>query len=100
MATTDTNRWLQLKTPLGRDQMILTGFSGEEAINGFFSFRLDVISLKAVGDTSAIDAFHGTAWRLAFGATTLAGVAADAKRRGGSPALADAVGERPRGMPV
>lgn len=60
----------------------------------------DVISLKALGDTSAIDAFHGTAWRLAFGATTLAGVAADAKRRGGSPALADAVGERPRGMPV
>ena len=42
----DAERWLQLKTPLGKDQMILTGFSGEEAVNGFFSFRLDVISPK------------------------------------------------------
>lgn len=47
MATiTDTKRWLQLKSPLGKDQLILTGFSGEEAINGFFSFRLDLISPK------------------------------------------------------
>src|SRR5690349_6508283 len=48
MATiTDATRWLQLTSPLGKDQLILTGFSGEEAINGFFSFRLDVISPKA-----------------------------------------------------
>jgi type VI secretion system secreted protein VgrG len=47
MATiTDAKRWLQLKSPLGKDTIILVGFSGEEAINGFFSFRLDVISPK------------------------------------------------------
>lgn len=47
MATiTDAQRWLQLTTPLGKDAMILTGFSGEESINGFFSFRLDAISQK------------------------------------------------------
>ncbi len=47
-----------------------------------------MISLNALGDTSAIDAFHGTAWRLAFSATTIAGVIADAKRREGTHRLA------------
>lgn len=60
----------------------------------------DVISMKALGDTSAIDAFHGTAWRLAFGATNIAGIIADAKRRGGPTALLEVGGERPRGMQV
>lgn len=60
----------------------------------------DVISLKSLGDTSAVDAFHGTAWRLAFGATNIAGIIAEAKRRGGPSALLEVVGERPRGMQV
>ena len=60
----------------------------------------DVISMEALGDTSAVDAFHGTAWRLAFGATNIAGIIAEAKRRGGPSALLEVVGERPRGMPV
>jgi hypothetical protein len=60
----------------------------------------DVISLDALGDTSAIDAFHGAAWRLAFGKTGIAGIIADAKRRGGPSALLEVVGERPGGMPV
>ncbi|MBM3619402.1 MAG: type VI secretion system tip protein VgrG [Alphaproteobacteria bacterium] len=70
MAISDTKRWLRLKTPLGKDQMILTGFSGEEAINGFFSFRLDVISLKEniqptdlLGKEITFSVSSGDAWR-------------------------------------
>ena len=46
MATdiTDTNRWLKIKSPLGANQLILTGFSGEEAISSLFTFRLDLLS--------------------------------------------------------
>lgn len=84
MAISDTNRWLQLTTPLGKDQMILTGFSGEEAINGFFSFRLDVISLKeniqptdllgkeitfSVASGDARRYYHGFVSRLSSGGT-------------------------------
>jgi hypothetical protein len=43
----------------------------------------DVISLKSMGDASAVDAFHGTAWRLAFGATTIGGIISEASRRSG-----------------
>ncbi|MBV9834706.1 MAG: type VI secretion system tip protein VgrG [Alphaproteobacteria bacterium] len=84
MATiTDANRWLRLTSPLGKDQLILTGFSGEEAINGFFSFRLDVISpkediqptdllgkeitFKVASGESAWRNFHGFVSRMSSG---------------------------------
>jgi type VI secretion system secreted protein VgrG len=75
MATiTDAKRWLQLKSPLGKDQLILTGFSGEEAINGFFSFRLDVISPKAtiqptdlLGKEITFSVSSGDQWRFYHG---------------------------------
>ena len=47
MATdiSDTNRWLRIKCPsLGDGQLILKGFSGEEAISSLFTFRLDLLS--------------------------------------------------------
>jgi type VI secretion system secreted protein VgrG len=41
---TQTNRPLMVHTPLGADKLLLTGFSGREAISQLFSFHLDAIA--------------------------------------------------------
>ena len=39
-----SDRWLTIDTPLGRDQLILTAFDGEEALSELFSYRLELVS--------------------------------------------------------
>jgi hypothetical protein len=43
----------------------------------------DVTPLRALEEASANGTFHGAAWRLAFGATTIPKLVADAERRQG-----------------
>ncbi|MFW5810822.1 MAG: type VI secretion system Vgr family protein, partial [Thermodesulfobacteriota bacterium] len=42
--TTQDDRFLFFDTPLGKDQLMLTGFHGNEGISELFSFELDLIS--------------------------------------------------------
>jgi type VI secretion system secreted protein VgrG len=44
MALKQMNRLLKLKTPLGEDSLLLTGFRGHEEISRLFHFELDLIS--------------------------------------------------------
>jgi type VI secretion system secreted protein VgrG len=43
---TQTGRPLSVTTPLGKDVLLLTGFSGREAISELFRFRLDLLAEK------------------------------------------------------
>ena len=38
------DRWMTVTTPLGRDDLLLIGFAGHEAISQLFSFQLDLIA--------------------------------------------------------
>src|SRR5262245_61582863 len=42
--TNQQSRLLTLTTPLGEDVLLLTGFSGQEAISRLFSYQLDMVS--------------------------------------------------------
>ncbi|TWU45012.1 Phage-related baseplate assembly protein [Novipirellula aureliae] len=44
MAKLQKNRQLQISTPLGEDQVFLTGFSGSEEMSRLFHYQLDLIS--------------------------------------------------------
>lgn len=44
MRITQQDRSLVLESPLGEDELVLTGVSGSEHVNGLFEFHLDVIS--------------------------------------------------------
>ena len=46
MDFTQENRLLTIQTPLGKDVLLLTRFSGTEALSTPFSFELDLISQK------------------------------------------------------
>ncbi len=47
MALNQTGRLIRMtKGPLGPDEVVMTGFSGREAISNLFSFRLEFISTK------------------------------------------------------
>ena len=46
MNYTQENRLLAIETPLGKDVLLLTGFSGTEGVSWPFSFKLDLISQK------------------------------------------------------
>jgi type VI secretion system secreted protein VgrG len=41
---TQTNRTLQVKTPLGDDKLLVTGFRGNEALSSLFFFEMDLIA--------------------------------------------------------
>src|SRR5215469_3366232 len=41
---TQTNRPLAITTPLGKDVLLLTGFSGHETISRLFNFQLDLLA--------------------------------------------------------
>jgi type VI secretion system secreted protein VgrG len=47
MAFTQENRLVALDTPLGKDVLLLRGFSGRESISRLFTFRLDLLSEKS-----------------------------------------------------
>jgi type VI secretion system secreted protein VgrG len=47
MALKQASRLLNVKTPLGDDVLLLTGFSGEEGLSQLFRFTLDMISDNA-----------------------------------------------------
>jgi type VI secretion system secreted protein VgrG len=44
MAHTQDNRHIAITTPLGKDVLLLKGFSGHEALSQLFSFDLDLLS--------------------------------------------------------
>src|SRR5258708_39702411 len=44
MALSQTNRLLQVTTPLGETALVVTGFRGTEHISHLFSFELDLIA--------------------------------------------------------
>src|SRR5574338_119961 len=44
MAYTQTNRRIAIATPLGKDVLLLRGFTGSEAISQLFHFDLDLVS--------------------------------------------------------
>ena len=48
------DRFLTIKTPLGPDALILTGFTGEESLSRLFRFRLELISARETIDATAI----------------------------------------------
>ena len=41
---TQNGRPLAVQTPLGKDKLLLVGFSGQEAISRLFNFRLDTLA--------------------------------------------------------
>ncbi len=41
---TQENRQIQIITPLGKDELLLTGFSGQEGVSRLFSFDLQMLS--------------------------------------------------------
>jgi len=41
---TQQDRWFKIQTPLDPDVLLLTGFSGQEAISSLFRFHLDLIA--------------------------------------------------------
>lgn len=43
---TQENRLLAVNTPLGLDELLLTGFRGKEGLSNLFAFELDMISKK------------------------------------------------------
>lgn len=43
---TQANRRIAVETPLGKDVLILTGFSGQEEMSRLFSYRLNMVSLR------------------------------------------------------
>lgn len=44
MPYTQTSRALSVSTPLGKDTLLLTGFTGQEALSQLFSFQLDLMA--------------------------------------------------------
>jgi type VI secretion system secreted protein VgrG len=71
MAITQHRRLLEIETPLGKDQLILTGVSGEERVNDLFSFELEMLSprmsieapeLLGKQVTFSITSAHKTRW--------------------------------------
>ena len=54
MSWTQTDRLISLTTPLGKDKLLLAGFSGREAICELFSFQLDLLSEGPAVDFSKI----------------------------------------------
>lgn len=44
MALTQDNRLIAIDTPLGKDTLLLRGFTGREAISRLFTFELDLLS--------------------------------------------------------
>src|ERR1700694_5341250 len=44
MATTQANRTVQLKTPLGADALLLTHFSAREQVSRLFEYELQLLS--------------------------------------------------------
>ena len=49
-----SGRSLRIETPLGNDQLLLTGFAGREAISELFEFKLDLLSLDDAIDPRSI----------------------------------------------
>jgi len=41
---TQENRVLKITTPLGKDVLLLQGFSGQEAMSSMFQFHLDLLA--------------------------------------------------------
>ncbi len=54
MAYTQDNRVMSIETPLGKDVLLLRGFSGVEAVSRLFRFNLDLISEQPEIDFDAI----------------------------------------------
>jgi type VI secretion system secreted protein VgrG len=62
---TQTGRLISLKTPLGDDKLLLTGFTGQEAISRLFHFHLTTLS-----EDTAIDFTHIVGQNVTINVTT------------------------------
>ena len=47
MPTTQDNRFMAIKTPLGKDVLLLDTFAGKEAISQLFQFKLGMFAEEA-----------------------------------------------------
>jgi type VI secretion system secreted protein VgrG len=64
---TQDGRLLRLETPLGKDALLLLGFSGTEAISQLFDFQLNLVSERSVRKTVPLDALIGKAVTIHVG---------------------------------
>ena len=48
MAFTQDGRLIAIETPLGKDALLLQGFTGQEGISRLFSFQLDLLAERPV----------------------------------------------------
>lgn len=55
MAYTQENRLISLGTPLGKDVLLLAGFTGFEAMSRLFSFQLDLLQEKVDESTVPVE---------------------------------------------
>src|ERR1051325_3673351 len=44
MSYTQQNRAIEVTTPLGKDKLLLVGFTGQESISRLFTFHLDMLA--------------------------------------------------------
>ena len=44
MSYTQQNRAMEVTTPLGKDKLLLVGFTGQESISRLFTFHLDMLA--------------------------------------------------------
>ena len=90
MAFTQTNRHIAIATPLGKDVLLLQGFSGQEGISQLFSFNLSLLSEVApaidfddiVGKSVTISIRH------AGGTRYINGLVRRFSQGGGDPSIA------------
>jgi type VI secretion system secreted protein VgrG len=67
MAYTQDNRLIAIDTPLGKDALLLQGFSGQEGISQLFRFQLDLLAERKVEPSKLIGQPVAVTLRLADG---------------------------------
>jgi type VI secretion system secreted protein VgrG len=90
MAFTQDNRHIAIATPLGKDVLLLRGFSGQEVISQLFTFNLDLLSEvdpairfdDIIGKNVTITVKH------AGGVRYINGIVRKFEQGGGDPAMA------------
>ncbi len=63
MGTIEGNRYLYLTTPLGEDKLLLSGFTGKEALSELFEFELELLA----DNTTAVDFGKLIGQKVSFG---------------------------------
>src|SRR5262245_55905753 len=69
MAFTQDGRLIAIETPLGKDALLLQGFTGQEGISRLFSFQLDLLAERPVALKSLLGQRASVRVLLADGGT-------------------------------